>query len=69
MTLFIVRVGVMERDYLKTLEEFYKNGRFNNMAILLNGAELQTTRYGSRRYGSTYGYGYGAGYGYGYGDK
>ncbi len=69
MTLFIVRVGVMERDYLKTLEEFYKEGRFNNMSILLNGAELQTTRYGSRRYGSTYGYGYGAGYGYGYGEK
>lgn len=66
MTLFVIRVGVMERDYLKTLENFYKDGRFNNMAILLNGAELQTTRYGSRRYGSTYGYGYGAGYGYEY---
>lgn len=69
LTLFIVRVGVMERDYLKNLEEFYKNGRFNNLTILLNGAELQTDRYGSRRYGSTYGYGYGAGYGYEYNDK
>ena len=69
LTLFIVRVGVMERDYLKNLEEFYKTGRFNNLTVLLNGAELQTTRYGSRRYGSTYGYGYGAGYGYEYNDK
>lgn len=69
VTLFIVRVGVMEREYLKTLEGFYKEGRFNNLAVLLNGAELQTTRYGSRRYGSTYGYGYGAGYGYGYGNS
>lgn len=40
-----------------------------NLAVLLNGAELQTSRYGSHRYGSTYGYGYGAGYGYGYGSK
>lgn len=69
LTLFIVRVGVMERDYLKVLEEYYQTGRFNNLTILLNGAELQTTRYGSRRYGSTYGYGYGAGYGYEYNDK
>ena len=69
LTLFIVRVGVMERDYLKVLEEYYQTGRFNNLTVLLNGAELQTTRYGSRRYGSTYGYGYGAGYGYEYNDK
>ena len=69
LTLFVVRVGVMEREYLKTLEEFYQQGRFNNLTVLLNGAELQTGRYGSYRYGSTYGYGYGAGYGYGYGEK
>lgn len=69
LTLFIVRVGVMERDYLKTLEEMYKSGRFNNLTVLLNGSELQTDRYGSRRYGSTYGYGYGAGYGYEYNEK
>lgn len=67
LTLFVIRVGVMEREYLKTLEEFYKSGRFNNLTLLLNGSELQTDRYGSRRYGSTYGYGYGAGYGYEYG--
>lgn len=62
LTIFIVRIGLMEREYLKVVESYYQQQKLPNMAILLNGAE-QSSRYGYRRY--SYGYGYGYGYSYG----
>lgn len=64
LTLFIVRVGVMERSGLKVIEQFYKDKTYNNLAVLLNGAELHKGKYGSYRYG--YGYGYNYSYDYEY---
>lgn len=68
ITLFAVRVGVMEKDLLSMIEEYYQGKRFNNMGVILNGTLTANSRYGYRRYGYRYGYGYGYGYGgYGYG--
>lgn len=66
VTLFIVRVGVMERSHLPVIEQYYKDKTFNNLCVILNGSEALHSRYGYYRYGYGYSYGYGYGYGYGY---
>lgn len=61
-TLFVVRVGVMDRRLIPEIEKLYKENSYNNMAIILNGSNYISGKYGSYRYGNSYGYG---GYGYG----
>ena len=51
-TIFVVRVGLLERSMLPELESMYRTNRFKNMSVILNGAQLKT--YG--RYGYNYGY-------------
>lgn len=63
LTLFVVRAGLLEKDELPTIQEYYDQNRYKNMAILLNGTDINSG-YGYHRYG--YHYGYGKGYGYGY---
>ncbi len=58
LTIYVVRAGVMERNQLPYLEKLYKENRFNNMSLILNGVNMKNDIYGSR-----YGYGYGYGYG------
>lgn len=68
ITLFVVRVGLMEQEFLPILQSYYNEHKFNNLGIVLNGTLTANSRYGYRRYGYRYGYGYGYGYGgYGYG--
>ena len=64
LTLFIVRASLMERSYLKDIERWYAEKKYNNLTLLLNGTTDALGRYGYHKYG----YGYG-GYGYGYGSK
>ena len=66
LTLFIVRASLMERSYLKDIERWYAEKKYNNLTLLLNGTTDALGRYGYHKYG--YGYG-GYGYGYGYGSK
>ena len=54
LTLFIVRVGKLDRRQLPELERLYQEHRLNNLAVVLNGAKK-----GSRGYRYGYGYGYG----------
>lgn len=61
-TLFVIRVGLLERTMLPQLEKIYSEKKFKNMAVVLNGTEVA-----SRRYGYSHGYRYGYGYGYAYG--
>ena len=56
-SLFVVRVGLMDRRLLKDVDELYTAHTYRHMALLLNGVEFVSSRYGSYRYG--YGYGYG----------
>lgn len=68
LTVFVIRAGVMEREMLPVVEQYYKEKRFSNMCMLLNGTTSASSRYGYHRYGYHYGYAYGYGrYGYGYG--
>lgn len=66
LTLFIVRASLMERSYLKDIERWYAEKKYNNLTLLLNGTTDALGRYGYHKYG--YGYG-GYGYGYGYSSK
>ncbi|MDO4180141.1 MAG: polysaccharide biosynthesis tyrosine autokinase [Bacteroidales bacterium] len=61
LTIFVVRVGKLDRRMLPELEKIYHSGQLNNMSLILNGAIVRHNGYGS--YG---GYGYGYGYGYDY---
>lgn len=58
-TIFIVRAGLLERTMLPELERIYREKRFKEMSLILNGVES------TGRYGSSYGYKYGY-YKYGY---
>ena len=59
-TIFVIRVGVQNRDFLPELERMYQDERFRKLCIVLNDADVKTSRYGG---GTCYGYGYGYGYG------
>ena len=61
-TLFVVRSGLLERNMLQQLDKVYKEQKFRNLSVILNGTVLEKHRYGYR-------YGYYYGYGYGYGSK
>lgn len=56
-TIFVVRAGLLERSAVAEIDAFYKNKRFNQMCMLLNGTYHSGHRYGSGYYGSRY-YGY-----------
>jgi capsular exopolysaccharide synthesis family protein len=63
-TLFVIRAGLLDRSMLPELETLYKEKKFKNMAVILNGTDGAAGRYG---YGYRNGYAYG--YRYGYGSK
>lgn len=60
MTVFVVRAGLLQRSMLPEIEKFYTEKKYKNMALILNGTDG-----GSGRYGYKYGYKYGYNYGYG----
>lgn len=57
-TIFVLRVGMQNRDFLPELERIYKEKRYKNPCVVLNDADFKMRRYG---YGNGYGYGYGYG--------
>lgn len=57
LSIYVVREGLLDRRQLPDIERLYREKKFHNMAIILNGAS-STKRHG-------YGYGYGYSYGYG----
>ena len=63
LSLFVIRAGLLEKDELPNIQEYYDQNRYKNMAILLNATDIHSG-YGYHRYG--YHYGYSKGYGYGY---
>ena len=64
-TLFVIRAGLFDRSMLPVLERYYKNQKYKNICVILNGT-YSSSGYGYHRYGyGKYGsYGYGR-YGYG----
>ncbi|MDR0954929.1 MAG: polysaccharide biosynthesis tyrosine autokinase [Rikenellaceae bacterium] len=66
-TLFVIRVGLLDRAMLPEIKQFYLDKKFNNMSLILNGTENSGGRYGAKyKYKYKYGYRYGYKYGYGY---
>jgi len=65
-TFFVIRAGLMERNMLPEVENLYKQKKLKNMAVILNGTENESGRYG---YHYRYRYGYKYGYRYGYGNE
>ena len=64
-TIFVVRAGLMERSLLPELENIYKEHKYKNMCLVLNGSTGNDGRYGYHYgYGYRYGYKYGGKYGY-----
>lgn len=59
-TMFVIRVRLMDRRILPEVERLYHEGIYKNFAIILNGCENTSGKYGKY---SNYGYGYGYGYG------
>ena len=57
-----MRAGLIDKRQLPDLEQLYRQSKYKNMALVLNGADPER-----RGYGYSYGYGYGYGYGYSYG--
>lgn len=62
MTLFIIRVGLLDRSLLAEIENFYTSRKLGNMSLILNGTIPANARYGYYRYGYRYGYAYGKDY-------
>ena len=52
LCIYIVREGVLDRRQLPDIERLYREKKFHNMCIVLNGTR-------TRRHGYGYGYGYG----------
>lgn len=61
LTVFVVRAGLMEREMLPVVEDYYNGKKFKNMLMILNGTTAAGSRYGYHRYGYHYGYAYGYG--------
>lgn len=64
LTIYVIRAGYMDRRQLPEVEKLYRQKKFKNMAILLNGVKYKHTRYGYYKYGYYGSYGYSYGYGY-----
>ncbi|MCC6383776.1 MAG: polysaccharide biosynthesis tyrosine autokinase [Bacteroidia bacterium] len=58
INLYIVRENFSRLEYIRSLEEMNREGKFSNMSILINDADF------NKRYGYGYGYGYGHNYGH-----
>lgn len=58
VTVFVIRVGVMDRRALEHVQELYKEQSYNNFCLLLNGTKIVSSRLSSYHYGYTYGYSY-----------
>ncbi|MGN1354314.1 MAG: GumC family protein [Alloprevotella sp.] len=58
VTVFVIRVGVMDRRALAHVQDLYKEQCYNNFCLLLNGTKIVSSRLSSYHYGYTYGYSY-----------
>lgn len=65
-SIFVIRAGVMNRNNLSIVEQYYQDNILRNMSIILNGTDVISNKFGYGRYGYGYSYGYGYGYGYTY---
>lgn len=63
-TVFVLRQNYSPKEFLRSIDEYYRSGKLKNISILLNDIYKSGLGYG---YGQGYAYHYGYSYGYGYG--
>lgn len=51
-TIFVVRAGIFERDMVPELDALYRDGKYRQMSIILNGTSGKNSRF--HAYGSAY---------------
>ena len=68
-TLYVVRVGVQQREYLNELQRNFEAGKFNNLCLVINDCNANARYYSRYKYSYGYGKKYGYGYGYGHNSK
>ncbi len=56
LTIYVIRNGMLDRRYLPELEKLYRENKFKNLTVVINGVEMESKKYG-------YGYGYGVEHG------
>lgn len=60
MTIFVARSGMLEKSLLPEIDQWYVDGKYNGLVVLLNSADAEAGHYGYHKYGY-YSYGtYGA---------
>lgn len=45
-TLFVIRVGLLQREMLATVDEYYSTKKYPNMCLVLNASDFNDKRYG-----------------------
>jgi len=65
-SVFVLRQNYTPKEFIKSIDEYYRSGKLKNISILLNDIYKSGLGYG---YGQGYAYHYGYGYGYGYASK
>jgi len=61
-TIFVMRQNYSPKEFVRSIDEFYRSGKLKNMSIMLNDIYKSGLGYG-------YGQGYTYNYGYGYGNR
>ena len=59
MTVFVLRSGRLAKQILANIDELYKSGKFNHMALMPNFVDMHYKKYNYGKNGYGYGYGYG----------
>ena len=59
VTIYVVRDGMVDKNYIAEIDRMNRNNRFKNLAFLLTDVNIDSHRYS---YGNQYGYNYGYGY-------
>lgn len=54
ITLYVIRHSYTPKESLKQIDDLYKNGRFKNLGIIINGVKDDALYYGYKRNGSYY---------------
>lgn len=65
-TVFVLRQNYSPKEFVHSIDEYYRSGKLKSLSILLNDIYKSGLGYG---YGQSYAYHYGYAYGYGYGKK
>lgn len=56
-TIFVVRYGLLAKDFINVLNDLYSSGQYSNLSVILNGSVAPGNRYGNS-YGSYSNYSY-----------